>query len=368
MDDNNFMQVALDLAKRGKGFTSPNPMVGAVVVRDGRIVGQGYHAAVGKPHAEVIAIDDAGSSARGATLYLTLEPCNHTGRTPPCTQKILTAGIGRVVAAMRDPNPDVKGGGLAYLADKGIEVTVGVCEDSAVRLNEVFIKYIRTKQPFVIVKCAATLDGRIATRTGDSRWVSGAASRAWVHGLRHAVDAIMVGVGTVNADNPSLTTRLDGFEGNDPIRFIIDPRLSISEDARVLNLESKAATTIVVGPQISDEKKERLVKRGVRILTLPLLGNRIDLKRLTTVLAENGITSILVEGGGDLIGSALRTGIVDKIHIFYAPKILGGDDGVPICRGEGPDLMGDCIPVKNMQVHTFDPDIMVEGYIGSVSV
>jgi diaminohydroxyphosphoribosylaminopyrimidine deaminase/5-amino-6-(5-phosphoribosylamino)uracil reductase len=365
MDDNKFMQVALDLAKRGKGFTSPNPMVGAVVVRDGRIVGQGYHAAAGKPHAEVIAIDDAGSYARGATLYLTLEPCNHTGRTPPCTEKILTAGIGRVVVAMRDPNPNVKGGGLAYLADKGIEVTAGVCEASAVRLNEVFIKYICTKQPFVIVKCAATLDGRIATRTGDSKWVSGAASRAWVHGLRHAVDAIMVGVGTVNADNPSLTTRLDGFEGKDPLRYIIDTRLSISEDARVLNLESEAATTIVAGPKVPDEKKERLVKKGVYILTVPLLGDRIDLKRLTTALAEKGVTSILVEGGGGLIGSALRTGIVDKIHFFYAPKILGGDDGVPICRGEGPDLMGNCIPIKNMQVHIFDPDIMVEGYIGS---
>ena len=368
MDDNKFMQVALDLAQRGKGFTSPNPMVGAIVVRDGRIVGQGYHEAAGKAHAEVMAIDNAGASARGATLYLTLEPCNHAGRTPPCTEKILTAGIDRVVAAMRDPNPDVKGGGLAYLADKGVEVTAGVCEASAVRLNEVFIKYIRTKHPFVIVKCAATLDGRIATRTGDSKWVSGAASRAFVHGLRHAVDAIMVGVGTVNADNPSLTTRIDGLKGKDPLRFIIDTRLSISEDARVLNLTSDAETTIVVGPLASDEKKERLVQKGARILTVPLLGDHIDLKALTIALAEKGVTSILVEGGGGLIGAALRTGIVDKIHFFYAPKILGGDDGVPICRGEGPDLMKDCVSIRDVQVHRFDADIMVEGYIGSTEV
>ena len=255
MEDEKYMLLALDLAQQGTGFTSPNPMVGAIVVKDNRIVGKGYHAAAGQPHAEVNAIEDAGAAARGGTLYVTLEPCNHAGRTPPCTEKILTAGIGRVVAAMRDPNPDVKGGGLAYLADKGVEVTAGVCEDSAVRLNEVFIKYIRTKHPFVIVKCAATLDGRIATRTGDSKWVSGAASRAFVHGLRHAVDAIMVGVGTVNADNPSLTTRIDGLKGKDPLRFIIDTRLSISEDARVLNLTSDAETTIVAGPWLQMKKK-----------------------------------------------------------------------------------------------------------------
>jgi diaminohydroxyphosphoribosylaminopyrimidine deaminase/5-amino-6-(5-phosphoribosylamino)uracil reductase len=365
MDDKKFMQVALDLAQKGKGFTSPNPMVGAVVVRDGRIIGKGYHEAAGKPHAEVMAINDAGESAQGANLYVTLEPCNHTGRTPPCTDIILTAGIRRVITAMRDPNPDVKGGGLAYLSEKGIEVATGICEASAIRLNEAFIKYTRTKQPFVIVKCAATLDGRIATRTGDSKWVSGEASRAFVHELRHAADAIMVGVGTVNNDNPSLTTRIDGFKGKDPLRIIVDTHLSISEEARVLNLKSDATTTIVTGPLDSNEKKDRLAQRGAHILTLPLVDGRIDLKQLSVALGDMGVTSILMEGGGGLIGSALRSGIVDKIQFFYAPKILGGDDGVPICRGEGPDLMENCVPIKDVQVHRIGPDIMVEGYVGT---
>ncbi len=363
MDDKQFMQVALDLAQRGRGFTSPNPMVGAVVVKDGRIVGRGFHEAAGKPHAEVMAIADAGSSAQDATLYVTLEPCNHTGRTPPCTERILSAGIRRVVAAMSDPNPDVTGGGMAYLSDRGLEVLSGVCEGEALKLNEVFLKYIRTKRPFVIVKCAATLDGRLATRTGDSKWVSGKASRDFVHGLRHAVDAIMVGVGTVNTDDPSLTTRLDGFKGKDPLRFVIDTHLSISEGARVLRLKSDAVTTIVTGPGVSEEKRERLARKGVPTLTAPLLGETVDLERLAILLGERGVTSILVEGGGGIIGSAFRAGIVDKIYFFYAPKILGGDDGVPICRGQGVDVMKNCLPVKDVQVHMFDSDLMVEGYI-----
>ena len=202
------MQMALDLAKKGEGFTSPNPMVGAVIVKDRKVVGKGYHKAAGEAHAEVNAINDAGALAKNATLYVTLEPCNHTGRTPPCTEKVVASGIRRVVAAMNDPNPGVKGGGLDYLKSRGISITVGVCEKQAKRLNEVFIKYALTKRPFTIVKCAATLDGRIATKTGDSRWVTGEESRQFVHQLRHAVDAIMVGINTVEKDNPSLTTRL----------------------------------------------------------------------------------------------------------------------------------------------------------------
>ena len=366
MDDKEFMLVALDLAEKGRGFTSPNPMVGAVVVKDGQIVGQGYHHAAGEPHAEVLAIEDAGMSARGASLYVTLEPCNHTGRTPPCTDTILKSGIRRVIAAMLDPNPDVKGGGLAYLAKEGVEVTTGVCEASAIRLNEAFIKHIRSKQPFVIIKCAATLDGHIATRTGDSKWVSGESSRKFVHGLRHAVDAIMVGVGTVNADNPSLTTRIDGFNGKDPIRIIIDTHLSVSEEAHIFKLKSEAPTMIATGPTESNKKKDRLIKKGVRFITVPIQNGRVDLRRLSKTLGEMGITSILLEGGGGLIGSALRSGFADKIFFFYAPQILGGDDGVPICRGAGPDSMKNCIQVNDMRVHKFGHDIMVEGYIGSI--
>ncbi len=211
MDDRHFMKMALDLAVKGEGSTSPNPMVGAVVVKDGQVVGSGYHKIAGGPHAEVNALEAAGELAKGATLYVTLEPCNHTGRTPPCTRKILELGIERVVAAMKDPNEKVAGGGAEFLEQNGIRVTIGVCEEQARKLNEAFIKYIRTGRPFVMTKCAATLDGRIATRTGDSRWVTGETARRFVHRLRHRVDAIMVGINTIRTDDPSLTTRLTGL-------------------------------------------------------------------------------------------------------------------------------------------------------------
>jgi diaminohydroxyphosphoribosylaminopyrimidine deaminase/5-amino-6-(5-phosphoribosylamino)uracil reductase len=226
MDDESYMKLALELAEKGYGWTAPNPMVGAVVVKDGQVVGRGYHQRVGGPHAEVNAIDDAGSRAGGATIYVTLEPCNHFGRTPPCTRKILDAGIRRVVVAMADPNPAVTGGGIATLRDRGVAVTTGVCEKEARTLNEGFITWVTTGRPFVIVKCATTLDGRIATRTGDSRWVTGPASRQFVHRIRHGVDGIMVGVETVKKDDPSLTTRLDGNTGSDPTRIILDTHLS----------------------------------------------------------------------------------------------------------------------------------------------
>jgi len=363
MNDEYFMKIALDLALKGQGFTSPNPVVGAVVVREGRIVGKGWHEAAGKAHAEVNAIEDAGDAAKGSTLYVTLEPCNHTGRTPPCTEKILASGIRRVVVAMSDPNPDVKGGGNEHLRNQGIAVTTGICEAQAERLNEIFIKYIKTKQPFVIVKCAATLDGRIATRTGDSRWVSGESSRKFAHRLRHLVDGIMVGIGTVETDDPSLNTRLDDMKGRDPARIILDTRLSISEKATVLRLESEAETILVTGDAVSEDKKTRIECPGVRIIRSPLKDGRIDLYALMSQLGAMGITSLMIEGGSRVIASAFKAGIVDKIYFAYAPKILGGDDGVPICKGEGPDLMKDCIFVRDINVLRFDEDVMIEGYI-----
>jgi diaminohydroxyphosphoribosylaminopyrimidine deaminase/5-amino-6-(5-phosphoribosylamino)uracil reductase len=363
MQDEGYMQRALDLAQIGRGFTAPNPMVGALVVKKGRIVGSGYHAAAGSPHAEVNAIETAGGEANGATLYVTLEPCNHTGRTPPCTDRILAAGIRRVVVAMRDPNPKVTGGGLEHLSRKGIAVTSGICEDQAVRLNEAFIKHCRTGRPFVIVKAAATLDGRIATRSGDARWVSGEASRERVHRLRHAADAIMVGVGTVSADDPRLTTRIGGFRGKDPQRYILDTRLSVDENARVVQAEMAAGTTIVTGPEIPQGKKRRLEKQGVSFLTVPLSAGRIDLDRLMPLMGAAKITSLLIEGGGGVIASAFRDRIVDKVIFFFAPKILGGDDGIPICRGPGPERMAECLKVKNMKAHNIGEDLVVEGYL-----
>jgi len=361
--DADFMETALDLARQGWGYTSPNPMVGAVVVRDGKIVGQGFHQMVGGPHAEVHALEDAGESARGATLYVTLEPCNHQGRTPPCTQRVIRSGIRRVVVAMEDPNPDVRGGGNAFLRSRGIEVEVGVLENAARQLNEIFIKYITTQQPFVILKCAATLDGRIATRTGDSRWVSGEKSREYVHRIRHGVDGILVGIGTVLADDPSLTTRLEDQKGLDPTRIILDTRLSISTDAKILNLDSDAETILVTGDAVAEKKKEAFKNRSIRVLEAPLKDGRINLPLLMSRLGYIGITSLLIEGGSRVITSALHSRIVDKICFFYAPKILGGDDGVPICSGAGPDYMRQCIPLRDTEMHRFGEDMMIQGYI-----
>lgn len=367
-DPGPYMRIALELAARGAGYTSPNPMVGAVVVDpDGRIVGQGYHQSVGGPHAEVHAIDDAGPAARGATLFVTLEPCNHFGRTPPCTQKILDAGISHVVVAMPDPNPRVRGGGNSYLSSKGVRVTTGVCEEQARRLNESFVKYITTRRPFVVLKCAATLDGRLATRTGDSRWITGEASRAYVHSLRHEYDAILVGVETVKKDNPRLTARIlaspDGRKPKDPLRIVLDTRLTVPDDAFVLHPESDADTLIVTGP-IDDQRRNTLTRNpNVRVLESPLQNGQIDLDALMNSLGAMGVSSLFIEGGSRVIAGSLAAGIVDKVLFFYAPKILGGDDGVPVCKGPGPEFMKDCIPVKSVSVRQFDQDILIEGYL-----
>ena len=356
------MKKALALAKKGQGYTSPNPMVGAVIVKNGEVKGKGYHQVIGQAHAEVNAIEDAGSQAKDATLYVNLEPCNHTGRTPPCTLKILEAGIKRVVVALEDPNT-IAGGGSVFLKQNGIEVITGVCEDQAARLNEAFLKYVNSKIPFVTIKCAATLDGRIATRTGDSKWVTGEKARRYVHRLRHAVDAIMVGIGTIQADNPSLTTRLDSKKGADPIRIVLDTHLSISPDAKILKLNSDSDTILVIGNTVSAAKKKKVSKKGVRLLAQPIKNGQIDMKALMVQLGSMGITSLLVEGGSHVIASAFSSGIVDKALFFYAPKISGGDEGIPICRGPGAQLMKDCIRATNIRVRRFDDDVMIEAYI-----
>jgi len=362
VQDRFYMQMALDLAARGTGHTSPNPLVGAVVVKDQKVIGRGYHQRFGDAHAEVNALEEAGESARGATLYVTLEPCNHTGKTPPCTEKILTAGIRRVVVAMRDPNPGVKGGGNDRLRGAGLEVVEDVARSAAQRQNEFFLKHTRTGTPFVILKCAATLDGRIATRTGDARWVSGPQSRGFVHALRHAVDGIMVGVATVKADDPSLTTRLPEGGGRDPQRIILDTHLSIPLNARVLTQSSEAQTILVTGPDVAEITRQRVAQTGARVLTAPCRNGRVDLQALMKVLGTEGLSSILVEGGSRVAGSVLRAGIVDKIFFFYAPKLLAGDDGIPICQGPGRTRMQDCLNVKHITVHRFGQDVMIEGY------
>lgn len=360
------MQIALELAEKGRGWTSPNPMVGAVVVKNGRIVGRGWHQKAGGPHAEVCAIADAGGQSRGATLYVTLEPCNHHGRTPPCTEAILAAGISRVVYAMADPNPEVAGGGGAYLASRGIRVQGGVLAAEAGRLNECFIKFVTTGRPFVVLKCAATLDGKIATRTGDSKWVTGPAARRHVHRLRHWMDAILVGINTVRSDDPSLTARLENEKTRDPARIVLDTRLSIDEEARVLRQSSPAETIIATAAEANPEKAGRLGNLGARVLRLPASKKGVDLEALVEALGQMRITSLLVEGGSRVSAAFLSAGLVDKICFFYAPKILGGD-GIPICSGPGPRQMDEALRVADVTVKHFDGDFLVEGYIGRQS-
>lgn len=363
MDDEHYMKMALELAEKGRGCTSPNPMVGAVVVKDGTVAGKGWHKAAGLAHAEVNALEDAGESCRDATLYVTLEPCNHYGRTPPCTERILSAGIKRVVIAAEDPNPKVTGGGAAYLRRQGVEVTTGVCSRAAERQNEAFFKFIQTGRPFVVLKWAATLDGRIASRTGDSKWVTGPAARSFVHELRHYADGIMVGIGTVRADNPSLTTRLEGRKGIDPHRIILDSKLSVPEDAKVLQSDSNSDIIIIFNSAGNSGKLERLEKNGVKAVQAPIKDELIDLSAVLDILGGMNITSLLIEGGGRLMGSALRSGIGDKAYFFYAPKILGGSDGVPVCSGPGPESMAECRRLREVEVRRFEDDILISGYL-----
>ncbi len=356
------MQLALALAARGKGFTSPNPCVGAVVVKDNKVVGKGWHRAFGAAHAEVEAIDDAGDRARGADLFVTLEPCNHFGKTPPCTHKILKAGIRRVVAACLDPNPKASGG-LEFLSLHGVETETGLFEDTAKTLMEDFLWYVRHRTPFVILKCAATLDGRIATSTGESQWITSAESRAYGHDIRHQVDAILVGSGTLHADNPSLTCRIPGKKTRDPARVILDTRLTICETAAVINPDSSAPTILVTGPHVPAEKKQRLLKKNVRFLETGVKNNQLDFQQLMVKLGEMSITSLLIEGGGRVAANALAEGVVNKVIYFLAPKLLGGSDGKAVFDGKGVEKLADAVVLRQMSVERLGPDILVQGYL-----
>ena len=359
--DARFMREALREARKGLGRTSPNPAVGAVIVNNGQPIAKGYHKKAGLPHAEVEVLAKLGGNARGCTIYITLEPCNHHGRTPPCTEAILKSGVSRVVVGMKDPNPDVSGGGCEFLKQHGIEVKTGVLETECRILNEAFLKYVLTKRPFVIAKSAITLDGWTGTAAGHSRWITNEKSRQFVHRLRDQVDAVMVGVGTILADDPRLTTRIKRGRGRDPLRIVVDTHLRTPVNARIVNHDSSANTLIVVGDEVPPEALERYPKKGVLILSCPTRDGRIDLPALMDILAEKSVTSILVEGGSSLTGSMLRERLIDKYYVFEAPKILGGDDGIPMVAGEGPKQMDQCLVLKNVQVRRFGEDILVVG-------
>ena len=364
MTDKKYMQKALSLAEQGKGFTSPNPCVGAVIVNKDKIVGKGYHHAAGMPHAEVEAINDAGSKACGATIYVTLEPCNHFGKTPPCTQQIVKAGIQKVVIGCKDPNPEVSKEGIQYLRNKGVEVVSGILEDQATTLIEDFIWYVKNnKTPFVILKCASTLDGKIATSTRDSKWITNEKSRLFVHKIRHEADAILVGSGTLHADDPSLTSRIQKTKTKDPARIILDTNLTIKEDAKVLSQYSDAVTYIVTAPKISKQRKKKIENTGAKIIQVPLKNEKPDLQKLMVKLGKMSILSLLIEGGSMVAGSALRENIINKVMLFLAPKLLGGSDGIQIFDGKGPKLIKDAFELNNISVVQFDNDILIQGYL-----
>ncbi|MDD9300851.1 MAG: bifunctional diaminohydroxyphosphoribosylaminopyrimidine deaminase/5-amino-6-(5-phosphoribosylamino)uracil reductase RibD [Desulfobacter sp.] len=368
MTDTRYMKKALELGARGKGFTSPNPCVGAVVVKDGRIIGQGFHPKAGGPHAEVVAIDNALDHAPdlvpGSTIYVTLEPCNHFGKTPPCTRKILDAKISRVVVGCKDPNPHVRGGGIAFLRENGVAVETGVLESSAQTLIEDFIWYSQNdKDPFVILKCAATLDGYIATRTKDSKWITNDLSRGYGHQLRHEVDAILIGSGTLHADDPLLTARIKGKTTVDPDRIILDTRLTIPEDARVITQKSSARTIIVTGPCVPEDKKNRLLEKGIKIISVDLIDQRLDFNELMIKLGHMSVSSILIEGGGRVASSALKAKIVNKVCYFLAPKFLGGNDGIPVFGGAGPERIKDAFELTRVSTRAFGSDLLVTGYL-----
>lgn len=355
--DRIYMQMALSMAKQGEGITAPNPMVGAVIVKNNRVIGTGYHVACGQAHAEVNAFRNATEDVTDATLYVTLEPCSHYGRTPPCADLIIEKKIRRVVVAMLDPNPLVSGRGVEKLRKAGIQVEVGLMEMESQRLNEAFLKYIVKKRPFLFWKCAMTLDGKIATISGESQWISGEASRREVHHLRGVYTSIMVGIGTVQADNPHLTCRTGG---KNPIRIVVDSHLQINETARVLDEEAK--TILAVASGADPHKMARLQSRGIECIQTPLKDGHVDLAFLMEQLGNRGIDSTLLEGGPTLAFSALEQNLIDKVRFYIAPKLLGGATAKTATGGAGIPHISDAIFMDDLTVSHCGEDIVVEGY------
>jgi diaminohydroxyphosphoribosylaminopyrimidine deaminase/5-amino-6-(5-phosphoribosylamino)uracil reductase len=357
-----FMDRALCLAAKGTGRTSPNPAVGAVIVRDGEVVGEGYHARAGEDHAEIAALRDAGDAARGATLYVTLEPCSHHGKTPPCADAVVAAGITRVVVAQTDPNELVAGRGLERLRDAGIEVETGVREKEARRLNEAHIKFCETGLPFVYFKYAMSLDGKVATRTRDARWVTGEDARRRVHELRDVVDAIMVGSGTVRADDPALTTRLEEG-GHDPVRVVISSTADLDPECQVFGSESVSPTWLVVGKDCDTERLRPFDRPGTEILKCSTADGGIDLRETLRLLGERDIRTVLIEGGPTLAASALEAGLVDKVLCFVAPILVGGDTAPTPVGGNGVDRMADALRLVDVGIEVCGDDVLIHGYL-----
>jgi diaminohydroxyphosphoribosylaminopyrimidine deaminase/5-amino-6-(5-phosphoribosylamino)uracil reductase len=358
-----FMQRALTLAANARGRTSPNPLVGAVIVQGDHVVGEGYHQKAGEAHAEIHALNQARREARSGILYVTLEPCCHWGKTAPCTQAIIRAGISSVFAAHIDPYPKVAGKGIRQLEAAGISVNVGLCEAEARRLNEIYIKYIQTEQPFVILKSAMSLDGKIATSSGESQWITSAASRLKGHEIRDTVDAILVGIGTVLRDNPALTTRIPNRAGADAIRIVVDSCGRTPPTAKLFNPNSHAGVIIAVTGRAPTENIVPLEEAGAEVLVIDEKQNRVCLSTLMRELGRRKITSVLVEGGGEINGSALAAGIVDKINFFIAPKIIGGQNAPGPIGGDGVKNLSEAFNLRDVTLTPLGEDFLVEGYL-----
>ena len=363
------MTRALELARQALGTTSPNPAVGAVLVKDGRVVGEGYTQPPGGPHAEVVAIEQAGDAARGSTLYVTLEPCRHFGRTPPCTKAIIDAGVREVRFSFEDPDPQGRGQAARELREAGIDVHAGEGEAEARRINEAYVKQRLTGLPFVIAKWAMSLDGKMAATSGDSRWVSGPETREWSHRLRTQIDAIMVGVRTILVDDPQLTARPGGAvptgrqvdSGRQPLRIVADSRGRMPVTARVLDGPGRAllATT----EASSAVWRKQMTEAGAEVLVLPDVEGRVDVTALLRVLGERQTLSLLVEGGGELLGSFFDRGLVDKVHAVIAPLVIGGKDAPAAVAGRGVERMAEALRLRDIVVDRLGEDTLITGYL-----
>jgi diaminohydroxyphosphoribosylaminopyrimidine deaminase/5-amino-6-(5-phosphoribosylamino)uracil reductase len=360
MHKNDYMKKAIELADYGKGFVNPNPLVGAVIVKNGKIIGEGYHERFGQPHAEVNAFLNATEDVEGAEMYVTLEPCSHYGKTPPCALKIIENKIKKVYISQLDPNPLVNSKGVKMLEDAGIEVEYGILENETKKQNEIFLKYIQTRKPFVALKYAMTLDGKIATATSDSKWITNEKSRAYVHELRNMYQAILVGVGTINSDNPQLNTRRDVLSRN-PIRIILDKNLDIKMDSYVITSAHEQKTIVFTSKQAQITKIEQLQSSGVEVIQMDA-NPHFDLHLLLTLLGEMKIDGVLVEGGSHILGSFIEQKAADKAYVFIAPKYIGSKDALSPIAGQGVAYKKDAYPLKNTTVTSFDEDVMIEGY------
>jgi len=364
MPPQHFMECALSLARLAVGYTSPNPAVGAVVVKDGLAVGMGYTQPAGSEHAEVMALRQAGDKALGATMYVTLEPCSHHGRTPPCAQAIIDAGVSEVYMALLDPNPLVSGHGASRLNEGGVKTHIGICQQEACEINEAYIKHITTGLPFIVAKFAMSLDGKIATKTGDSKWITKEEARKYAHALRYTFDAIMVGVNTVVADNPHLTAKCCGGRGGigkmQPLRLIIDSRGRVPLNAHVF--EPPGGVLLAVAAPLGSAKKEKFAEAGAEVLELPTRGGSVDIMELFKLLGKREIVAVLVEGGGKLLGSLFDHCLVDKVLAFISPIIIGGHQATSV-GGDGVDNMTKALRLNRVDIKSFGDDVLVSGYV-----